>query len=260
MFRTFRLRALPVATAVALAACSAESSGDAKEVADLRAELQRTKQVADKQREQIVTLERRISTLAEDVARVHKTAEETAGAPAAKPADAAAATNAAGDPAAANGAAAGATTTVSAPAMKAFFESEEGKKTFAAALKAQQDEADKERSARAVDGLLARLAKDANLTEDQSKKMKDILTRGAAQLAELRQSLQGGAGFADPDVRQKFTDLRTNTDNEVKAVLSQTQYDTYQKSMGSVFGGFGGGGPGGFTGRPRGGQGGGNGN
>jgi hypothetical protein len=258
MFRTFLLRALPAVLAVSLAACSAESSGDAKEVADLRAELQRTKQVADKQREQIVSLERRISTLAEDVARVHKASEDIAAAPGAKPGDAAAATNAAGDPAAANGAAAGATTSVSAPAMKAYFESEEGKKTFAAALKVQQDEADKERSARAVDGLLARLAKDANLTEDQSKKMKDILTRGATQLAELRQSLQGGAGFADPDVRQKFTDLRTNTDNEVKAVLSQTQYDTYQKSMGSVFGGFGG--AGGFGGRPRGGQGGGSGN
>jgi hypothetical protein len=251
MFRKLPLLALPAALALALAACSAEPPGDAKEVAELRTQLQRTQQTAEKQREQITTLERRIAGLAEDVARVHKASADVVAAAAAKQ-EAATATNAAGDTAAAN-TAAGAVAAVSAPAMKAFFESEEGRKTFAAALKVQQDEADKERSARAVDSLLARLAKDANLTEDQSKKMKDILGRGAAQLTELRQSLQGGAGFADPDVRQKFTDLRTNTDNEVKAVLSQTQFDTYQKSMTGVLGGFGG--PGAFGGnRPRGGN------
>jgi hypothetical protein len=249
MFRTFRFHALPAAAALALAACSAEPPGDAKEVADLRAELQRTRQVTEKQREQITTLERRLAGLAEDVARVRGASPDAASAP--KPEGAA--PNAAVDPSAAHPTAVGGAAVVNAPAMKAFFESEEGRKTFAAALKVQQDEVEKERSARAVDSLLARLAKDANLTEDQSKKMKDILGRGAAQLTELRQSLQSGSGFADPDVRQKFTDLRTSTDNEVKAVLSQTQFDTYQKSMSGVFGGFGG--PGALGGnRPRGGN------
>jgi len=248
MFRTFRFHALAAAAALALAACSAEAPGDGKDVADLRTELQRTRQVTEKQREQITTLERRLAGLAEDVARVRAASPEAASAP--KPEGAA--PNAAVDPSAAHPAVGGAAV-VNAPAMKAFFESEDGRKTFAAALKVQQDEAEKERSARTVDSLLARLTKDANLTEDQSKKMKDILGRGAAQLAELRQSLQGGAGFADPDVRQKFTDLRTNTDNEVKAVLSQTQFETYQKSMSGVLGGFGG--PGAFGGnRPRGGN------
>jgi hypothetical protein len=248
MFRKFRLLVLPAA--FALAACSSESTGDAKEVADLRTQLQRSQQMAEKQREQIATLERRIAGLAEDVARVHAASAAVAAAPAAKPDGAA--TDAGGD---APGAAAASTATIAnAPAMKAYFESEEGKKTVAAALKAAQDQAEQERTSRTVDNLLARIGKDANLTEDQSKKMKDILNRGAAHLREIVQQMRDGPGGADMgDVRQKFTDLRTSVDNEVKVVLSQTQFDTYQKTIqqSGVLGGFGGGGPGGF-GRPRG--------
>lgn len=239
--------------ASSLAACSAENSANEKAVADLRADLQRAQKDADKQHEQIANIERKLAGMAEDLASMRKTTMDVAAASTGK-AQGANATNGAADPAGAtpgDGASAGAVV-VDAQKMKTFFDSEEGKKTFAAAMKAAQDQQAQEQAKRAVDGLLARLAKDANLTDDQQKKMKDILDRGAAQLSELRQSIQGGAGFGDPEVRQKFVDLRTNTDNEVKTVLSQSQFDTYQKSMTGVLGGFGG-----FGGRPRGGAGGG---
>jgi hypothetical protein len=250
MFRKFRLHALPVA--LLLAACSGESPGDAKEVADLRTELQRTQQVAEKQREQISALERRLAGLAEDVARVRKASADVVAAATAKQDAAAAAANAGGDPANANANAAG-VVIPNAPAMKAFFESEDGKKTFAAALKTANDQTEQDRANRTVDNLLARLAKEANLTDDQSKKMKDILGRSATQLREIMQSMRDGQAGGDPgDIRQKFTDLRTTTETEAKAVLSQTQFETFQKIIpaGGGMGGFGGFG----GGRPRGGN------
>ena len=103
-----------------------------------------------------------------------------------------------------------------------------------------------------VDGLLARLVKDAELTDDQTKKMKDILDRSATQMRSLFQVMRDGGGDPTSDGRQaamaKLTEVRQAADNEVKSVLSQTQYEVYQKQIPQGMGGFGGGGPGG--GRP----------
>src|SRR5262249_32402749 len=150
--------------------CSAES-GDNKEVADLKAELQRAERENETQREKIATLERRLGGLAEDVARVRRTSIEAANVAAAKseaPAPGAA-NGAPGAPAAAPGVA------VDAASMKTYFESEDGKKQFAAAYKALQEQQEVDRANKSVDNILARLSKDANLTEDQTRRMKDIL-------------------------------------------------------------------------------------
>jgi hypothetical protein len=177
------------------------------------------------------------------MARVGKTTAEVAAAVA--PKDEAAAANAAAAPAPAAG-----VVVVDAPAMKTYFESEEGRKAFAAALKYAQEQSTQEQLTRGVDTVIARLTKEANLTEDQSKRMKEILSRGAAQLRDLMQSMRDGGAAADGgDVRQKFADLRTSTDNEARAVLSQSQFESYQKIVptAAAIGGFGG-----FGGRPRG--------
>jgi DNA anti-recombination protein RmuC len=243
MFRMRRTPLLLVAAGALLAACSAETRSDGKEIADLRAQLQRAQNDGEKHRERIAVLERRLAGLSEDMARVGKTTAEVAAAVA--PKDEAAAANAAAAPAPAAG-----VVVVDAPAMKTYFESEEGRKAFAAALKYAQEQSTQEQLTRGVDTVIARLTKEANLTEDQSKRMKEILSRGAAQLRDLMQSMRDGGAAADGgDVRQKFADLRTSTDNEARAVLSQSQFESYQKIVptAAAIGGFGG-----FGGRPRG--------
>jgi len=243
-FRTF----VPIGiAALALSACSADS-GDGKEVAELKAELQRAERDNETQREKVATLERRLGGLAEDVARVRRTSADAAIVAAAK-SDAPATDAAIAAPGTAGASPAVA---IDATAMKTYFDSKEGRAEFAAAYKALQDQQEVDRANKAVDNILSRLSKEANLTEDQSRRMRDILAKSAVQLREITQSFRDGPMGDPQDIRQKFTDLKTSTDTQVKGVLDDIQFAAYQKIVPQAggFGGFGGGG------RPRGGQGG----
>ena len=243
-----------VALAVApLAGCTGESGSGDRELGDLRADLQRMQRESDKQRELISTLQRRVDGLAEDLPRMRRASlDNVVVAPATGSEQAAGPGAAASGPAGSDAPEAG-VSIPEAPAIKAFLESEDGRNSVASAVKAVQDKAEADRAQRMVDGLLARLVKDAELTEDQTKKMKDILDRSATQMRALFQPMRDGGGDATPEGRQqamaKLTELRQAADIEVKAVLSQTQYDIYQKQMPQGTGGYGFGG-GGRGGRP----------
>ena len=242
-----------VALAVApLAGCTGESGSGDRELGDLRADLQRMQRESDKQRELISTLQRRVEGLAEDLPRMRRASLDTVAVAPANGSDVAAGTDGAAA-APVNGIEGAGVRIPEAPAIKAFLESEEGRNSVASAVKAVQDKAEADRAQRMVDGLLARLVKDAELTEDQTKKMKDILDRSATQMRALFQPMRDGGGDATPEGRQqamaKLTELRQAADIEVKAVLSQTQYDIYQKQMPQGTGGYGFGG-GGRGGRP----------
>jgi hypothetical protein len=247
-----------VASCLVLAGCPAQDAGDGKDVAELRTHLQKLLEDDGRRREQIAVLERRVSGLSEDLVLIRRMAADagsaaTAGASAAgAPADGATSLAAGGAPTAASAAAA-------APGIKAYFETDEGRKVLAATLKSVQDQAERERFVRGMEIALASFAKEANLTEDQTKKMKDLLARTAPQIQEVWTSMRDQPADATPEARAqareaamaKVTDLRTSADAEVKAILSQTQYEQYQKrTQGPGFGGLGGGMGGGGFGPP----------
>lgn len=236
--------------AAASPGCSADTSAQDKAIADLATDVRRLQVENDRQRDQIANLERRVGGLQTDVVRVREISGGVAEARAPRGEEAASAAAAPGETGAAT-AAGGPAVAPDGQAMRTYFASEDGRKVLTAALKTAQDQQELERTTRRLEGMLARFAKDAELTDDQTKKMRDILGRNAVQLNELLQAMRDPPADLTPEARDqarqqtlaKLGELRQTADNEVKTVLSQTQYDAYQKSFPQV-GGFGGG-PGG---------------
>lgn len=242
---------LLVLGAFALPACSVDTSSQDKAIADLTTDVQRLRLEGEKQRDRIAKLERQIGGLQTDVFRVR---EISGGVAEARPAGAEGASAAAAGPSDPSAAvAAGAAP--DGQAMRTWFASEDGRKVLSAALKTAQDQQELERTTRRMEGMLARFAKDAELTEDQTRKMREIIGRSAGTLNELMQSMRDPPADLTPEQRDqarqqtlaKLGEFRQSVDGEVKTILSQTQYDAYQKSFpqgtGFGFGGGPGGGP-----------------
>jgi hypothetical protein len=232
---------VPLTLAAALAACS--PSGDLgavqKDVAGLRADLQRLQKENDQLKAQVAGAERRISGLQEDVASVRKLAVDVAVAPAPGEAAAAAHGGTGGDAASPDGVTATTRPAPSAPELKAYLESEEGRHSVEAALRAVQDERDRERSNRMVQGLVDRFARQAGLTEDQTKRMKEIAGKTAEEVRVAWAVMRDTAADASPEERDalrqqnvaKVEEIRRAADDQVKVVLSSTQYEMYQKQQ-----------------------------
>ncbi len=235
---------LLAAAAAALPACSADTSSGDEAIADLGAEVQRLRQESEKQRDRIAKLERQIGGLQTDVVRVREISGGVSEAHVA-PGEAAATDGGPAGPAAGTGA------VPDGQAMRTYFATEDGRKVLTAAMRIAQDQQEQERTARMVEGMLSRFAKDAELTEDQTRKMRDILGRSTGQMRELMISMRDPpadlTGDARDQARQqtmaKIGEVRQAADTEIKSVLSQTQYDAYQKSFPQGTGGFGDRGP-----------------
>lgn len=233
-----------------LAACSQEQAPGAADDGNREAQ---------QLRQQIAALERKVQLLEVQVGRPARAAR------AGDDASVAVAQSAEGDAKAAPGTAepasapALATATAAAPGVKAFLESDDGKKALAVAIKAVQDQADQERTARMIEDRLAQFAKDASLTEDQVGKMRDILTKSSRAFRDAFAVFRDGGGDlpqaerdqARQQAMAKVQEIRKTMDDEARVVLSQTQFDQYQKAVAGAMGGFGGRPPGG-QGRPSG--------
>jgi Spy/CpxP family protein refolding chaperone len=82
----------------------------------------------------------------------------------------------------------------------------------------------------------AELAKQLNLTDDQKGAIKTINDESAKKIGELRQS--AGRGASDEDrakVREQTTALRTESDAECMAVLTDDQKAQFEKMKGPKF-------------------------
>jgi hypothetical protein len=226
-----------------LAACSQEAPPAAPGVGVDTRDVQQLRQ-------QIAALERKIQLL-----------EAQAGRPrAARASDTpvAAAESGEGDAKAAPGAesAAGgapslATAAAAAPGVKAFLESDDGKKALAVAVRTVQEQAEQERTARMIEDRLAQFAKDASLTDDQVVKMRDILTRSSKSFRDAFAVFRDGGDLPQAERDQarqqamaKVGEIRKSMDDEARVVLSQTQFDQYQKAVAGAMGGLGFRGPG----------------
>jgi hypothetical protein len=212
---------------------------------------------AQQLRQQIAALERKIQLLEVQVGRprVARASDEPVAAAQVADGDAQASIGAA-DPGAGT-AAALANAAAAAPGVKAFLESDDGKKALAVAVRTVQEQAEQERAARMIEDRLAAFAKDANLTEDQVGKMRDILTRSSRAFRDTFAVLRdGGSDLPQAERDQarqqamaKVTEIRKSMDDEARVVLSQTQFEQYQKAVAGAMGGFGFRGPGAPAGR-----------
>jgi hypothetical protein len=235
--------ALPLAAAlVALAGCSGgESDALKKDVEELRADLQRTQKENEKLRTQVASAEGRINGLAEDLARVRNLSIDVKAAPAPQTAAEATDEAPAGGGAAPGLSSSNAAALLASPqgvAIKNFLATEDGKKVLEAAIQADRDARAREQDKRRVDGLVDRFAKTAGLTDDQTKRMKDILEKQADATRDAWASLQLGP---DPTQEQrddrrkqgttKVDEIRKSTDDQLRAVLSSTQFDAYQQEQ-----------------------------
>ena len=233
-----------------LAACSQESASSSAKGGDVE------NSEAYQLRQQIAALERKIQLLDAQIgSRPRASRASSAEVAVAQPAEGETQAAPEGEPGAA--AASLATAEQAAPGVKAFLESDDGKKALATAVRTVQEQAEQERTARMIEDRLAQFAKDASLTDDQVVKMRDILTRSSKSFRDTFAALRDGGGDMPQAEREqarqtamgKMQEIRKSMDDEARVVLSQTQFDQYQKAVAGAMGGFGFRGPGAPAGR-----------
>ncbi len=222
--------------ATLLGACTDDEGADGlkKEVADLRADVQRLQKENEKLSSQVAGHVRRIDGLSEDLNLVRQIAVDVKAAPTAAEWAAAAAPSGAqsGAPYTAAG-------TVDEIAIKHFLATDAGRRSIEAAIQSERESRERERTARTLDSLVTGFAKEAGLTDEQTTRMKEIMTRQGEAVRELWANVRNLGPDATRDQREalrteniaKTQELRKKADEEVKALLSQTQYETYEKEQ-----------------------------
>jgi hypothetical protein len=240
------LGALSVLAALAaLAACDAGGDAELREEMDsLKADVQRVQKDNEKLGAQVGAHARRIEGLTSDLTSVRGVATEVKAA--AAPGDATAAATDGTVPA---DAAAGAAPSLSATqiaTIRTFLSTDEGKKVLEDAVQAEREARDRERARRLSDSMVERFAKTAALTDDQSKRMKEVMAKQAETLRTMWASVRELGPDAPTEQRdalrqqntEKTEQLRKETDDQVKSILSQTQYEQYKQQQGRVRGGL----------------------
>jgi hypothetical protein len=259
-------RTLLALSAVCLAACApGDTSGLEQEVAGLKTDLQKTQDDAKKLALRVEQQDRRISGLQDDLAAarqmngpVHEAAPSSGGVSAADGAD----------PAGPDSAMAKVVLAPSdAAAIGSYLSTEEGRKLLEAAIQADRDTRSKEQAKRQVEGAVDRFSKLANLTEEQTRRMKELMTNQAETLRDIFATVRELPPSATPQQRDdlraanvaKADEVRKQTDEALKALFSQQQYEQYENEaerMRAGLRGFAGAGSGAPTGGRRAGRGG----
>ena len=150
-------------------------------------------------------------------------------------------------PAAAAPPAAAPAASTTADAVRFYLESDAGKALLAAVIKSVQDDQMAQGAARMMDGMISRFAKDADLTDDQAKRMRDIFRRSGAEFRDAWAPFGAIASDATEterdrvrhEVAAKSAEIEQKKDDEVRNLLSQTQYEAYKKQFAMPRKGFG---------------------
>jgi hypothetical protein len=134
-----------------------------------------------------------------------------------------------------------------ADGVRAFLTSDEGKALLAAAIKSVQDDQMAQGAARMMDGMVSRFAKEAELTEDQAKRLREVLRRSGAEFRDAWAPLASvpvDATEADRErirheVAAKSAEIEQKKDDEVRNLLSSPQYEAYKRMFTMPKKGFG---------------------
>ena len=216
-------------------ACGAPGQGEATQddLKGLRDELRQVARERDTLETRVATAERRIAGLQEDLMRLHEMRGEV---------PAAAASTEAGAEAALvesqSGGAAAAALPPNQAEIARFLQSEEGAKVLDATLRAVEDRRAAERMTRVVEGALERFAQQANLDAAEERRMQEIMTRSMGAMRGVWTSMRETPAATEAEraaLRQenvaKVEEIRSKADQEVKAVLSSSQYQLYEQEQ-----------------------------
>lgn len=126
-----------------------------------------------------------------------------------------------------------------ADVVKEFLASDEGRSLLAAAIKAANEQAEAQRWGRMFDGMIARFVKSAELTEDQGKRLRDIFSRYGNESREAAAAMSEIPLGTPEDERERIrhewsaknADIERRKEEEVQALLSQTQFELYKKAF-----------------------------
>lgn len=231
---------------VGLAACAEPGSDSSAAVKELKSQVKELQSELDATAKAAKRTDRQLKGLQDDFADFRqKTMKANSVVAAAGDADLAEATDEGGSTVAAiEGAVAGAP-----EAIVDALQTDEGKQAIKQALAEANEQRDQERRQRWVDGMIDRFATDAQLTDDQTVQMKDIVAKSFTRIGELWSGMRdmGDAtpeerAMARQDAMTKMEEIRSETDMEVKAILNSAQYDIYEEQAARMGRGMGGGG------------------
>ena len=249
---------LAAAASLPLAGCdeSAEVATLDHQVTELRTQVKKLETERDRLTARVDNTDRRLAGLQSDFLALQKTTKSAA-------AVTAAASDAAG--AEPGGVVAGARLAgpdgkvpQNADEFSALLETDAGRAAFDSALKQAEQRRDEERQNRMAAGMVDSFSQKANLSPEQTEKMRKIATKAFSEISTLWRSMRDQD--LTPEQRQsmqadnmaKMAEIRTTSEDEVKSVLDASQWDLYQQEtsrmrgfMGGGFGGAGGGGRGG---------------
>ncbi len=131
--------------------------------------------------------------------------------------------------------------------VAALLETEDGQAAVEKAMAVVQQKRDAERRERWVGAMVDRFAADANLSDAQTDDMRRIVSGSFKKIGELWSGMRGGDGVTAgertlqrEEAMLKVEEIRQETNDEVKAVLSPDQYALYEEQAARMRG-FGGG-------------------
>jgi len=129
-------------------------------------------------------------------------------------------------------------------ALKEALASKEGEEALAKALRSAEQQRDRERMNRMVNGFIDRFAQEANLSEQQSTQMKEISGKFTPQIRDVWRGMRDMMGASSEDraayveeARAKTMELREEMNSEVKLILTADQFVQYEDSQDRMMGG-----------------------
>ena len=79
-----------------------------------------------------------------------------------------------------------------------------------------------------VDRQMEELKEGLDLSDDQEKQVREILTAGSETMRKAREGMQDGGGDRDA-MREKMQEMREEQSEKIKAVLTEEQFTKYEK-------------------------------
>lgn len=249
---------LALSAALAVPACADPGAAAVEaRVASLDARMKQLESERDRLSGRLDAAERRLGGLQEDLMQARKDALASADA-----AHAAAAPAGAGNPAGGEAPESpGAGTTradvpAAARALSEVLGTEAGREVFDQAMRTYEERRDRERTDRLAGGMVESFARKANLSAAQTESMRKSVGKAFTEIGALWRSMRDAdltpeeRSTRRTDALAKTEEIRQRVDDEMKAILDSTQYETFQQESARMRGFLGGtpGGPGGFGG------------
>lgn len=79
-----------------------------------------------------------------------------------------------------------------------------------------------------IDRQMEELKEGLDLSDDQEKQVREILTEGSETMRKAREGMQDGGGDRDA-MREKMQQMREEQSEKIKAVLTEDQFTKYEQ-------------------------------